>query len=81
MCEGYFENVCKKLLIEHKVFNVSISHKTNPYKSVLQRLQDQDKRNHEAYIRSGEIFEDRQQGYEKMTKNYEKLFANCQSYA
>ncbi len=46
-----------------------------------QRLQDQDKRNHEAYIRSGEIFEDRQQAYEKMTKNYEKLFASCQSYA
>ncbi|KAM6502194.1 ARM repeat-containing protein [Amanita muscaria] len=61
MCEGYFENVCKKLLIEHK------------------RLQEQDKRNHEAYIRSGEIFEDRQQAYEKMTKSYEKLLANCQT--
>ncbi|KAF5354670.1 hypothetical protein D9756_005377 [Leucocoprinus leucothites] len=61
MCEGYFDNVCKKLVIEHK------------------RLQEQDKRNHEAYIRSGEIFEDRQQAYEKMTKGYEKLFASCQS--
>ncbi|KAF9481528.1 ARM repeat-containing protein [Pholiota conissans] len=61
MCEGYFDNVCKKLVIEHK------------------RLQDQDKRNHEAYIRSGEIFEDRQQAYEKMTKSYEKLLASCQS--
>ncbi|KAF8622647.1 hypothetical protein AX15_006759 [Amanita polypyramis BW_CC] len=61
MCEGYFDNICKKLLIEHK------------------RLQEQDKRNHEAYIRSGEIFEDRQQAYEKMTKGYEKLLANCQS--
>ncbi|KXN85361.1 Regulator of nonsense transcripts 2 [Leucoagaricus sp. SymC.cos] len=61
MCEGYFDNVCKKLVIEHK------------------RLQEQDKRNHEAYIRSGEIFEDRQQAYEKMTKGYEKLLANCQS--
>jgi hypothetical protein len=37
MCEGYFENVCKKLLIEHKVSIVSISHKTNPYKFVLHR--------------------------------------------
>jgi len=45
----------------------------------FQRLQEQDKRNHEAYIRSGEIFEDRQQAYEKMTKGYEKLLANCQS--
>ncbi|KAF9012414.1 transcription factor [Cyathus striatus] len=61
MCEGYFENVCKKLVIEHK------------------RLQEQDRRNHEAYIRSGEIFEDRQQAYEKMTKSYEKLLASCQS--
>ncbi|KAF9465011.1 transcription factor [Collybia nuda] len=61
MCEGYYENVCKKLIIEHK------------------RLQEQDKRNHEAYIRSGEIFEDRQQAYEKMTKGYEKLLGSCQS--
>ncbi|KAJ7770128.1 ARM repeat-containing protein [Mycena maculata] len=61
MCEGYFENVCKKLIIEHT------------------RLQEQDRRNHEAYIRSGEIFEDRQQAYEKMTKGYEKLLASCQT--
>ncbi|KAH9917919.1 transcription factor [Epithele typhae] len=60
MCEGYFDNVAKKLVMEHN------------------RLQDQDRRNHEAYIRSGEIFEDRQQAYEKMTKNYEKLLASCQ---
>ncbi|VDC06351.1 unnamed protein product [Peniophora sp. CBMAI 1063] len=61
MCEGYFDNVAKKLVIEHK------------------RLQEQDRRNHEAYIRSGEIFEDRQQAYEKMTKSYEKLHASCQT--
>ncbi|KAK0212735.1 ARM repeat-containing protein [Desarmillaria ectypa] len=61
MCEGYFDSVSKKLVIEHK------------------RLQEQDRRNHEAYIRSGEIFEDRQQAYEKMTKGYEKLLASCQS--
>src|ERR1700735_1904788 len=48
--------------------------------SLRQRLQDQDRRNHEAYIRSGEIFEDRQQAYEKMTKGYEKLLASCQTY-
>ncbi|KAF8322150.1 transcription factor [Clavulina sp. PMI_390] len=42
------------------------------------RLQEQDRRNHEAYIRSGEIFEDRQQAYEKMTKSYEKLLSSCQ---
>ncbi|KAF9227255.1 ARM repeat-containing protein [Gyrodon lividus] len=61
MCEAYFDNVAKKLVIEHKC------------------LQEQDRRNHEAYIRSGEIFEDRQQAYEKMTKGYEKLLASCQT--
>ncbi|KAG6375457.1 ARM repeat-containing protein [Boletus reticuloceps] len=61
MCEGYFDKVSKKLVMEHK------------------RLQEQDRRNHEAYIRSGEIFEDRQQAYEKMTKGYEKLLASCQT--
>ncbi|KAH9972218.1 ARM repeat-containing protein [Russula compacta] len=61
MCEGYFENVAKKLVLEHK------------------RLQEQDRRNHEAYIRSGEIFEDRQQAYEKMTKSYEKLLSSSQT--
>ncbi|KAI0824048.1 ARM repeat-containing protein [Trametes gibbosa] len=61
MCDGYFDSVSKKLVIEHN------------------RLQEQDRRNHEAYIRSGEIFEDRQQAYEKMTKSYEKLLASCQS--
>ncbi|KZT57798.1 ARM repeat-containing protein [Calocera cornea HHB12733] len=43
------------------------------------KLQEQDRKNHEAYIRSGEIFEDRQQAYEKMTKNYEKLLSSVQS--
>jgi regulator of nonsense transcripts 2 len=47
---------------------------------MMQRLQEQDRRNHEAYIRSGEIFEDRQQAYEKMTKSYEKLLASSQTY-
>lgn len=40
---------------------------------------EQDKRNHEAYIKSGEIFEDRQQAYEKMTKAVERLTAGVQS--
>ncbi|WWC72867.1 uncharacterized protein I206_106831 [Kwoniella pini CBS 10737] len=37
------------------------------------RLLEQDRRNHEAYIKSGEIFEDRQQAYEKMTRAVERL--------
>jgi regulator of nonsense transcripts 2 len=39
---------------------------------------EQDRRNHEAYIKSGEIFEDRQQAYEKMTKAVEKLQVGVQ---
>ncbi|KAG9035197.1 hypothetical protein FRB95_011931 [Tulasnella sp. JGI-2019a] len=44
-----------------------------------EKLQEQDRRNHEAYIKSGEIFEDRQQAYEKMIKAHEKLFTSCQT--
>ncbi|KZW00324.1 ARM repeat-containing protein [Exidia glandulosa HHB12029] len=61
MCEGYFEKVGQKLVIEHN------------------RLREQDRRNHEAYIRSGEIFEDRQKAYEKMTQAYEKILTGCQT--
>jgi regulator of nonsense transcripts 2 len=42
---------------------------------------DQDKRNHEAYIKSGEIFEDRQHAYEKMTKVVERLTTGVQGLA
>ena len=81
MCEGYFESVAKKLVLEHKVSATEVSVRMiYPPRVTLQRLQEQDRRNHEAYIRSGEIFEDRQQAYEKMTKNYEKLLASCQTY-
>lgn len=45
------------------------------------RLREQDRRNHEAYIRSGEIFEDRQKAYEKMTQAYEKILTGCQTLA
>lgn len=40
---------------------------------------EQDRRNHEAYIKSGEIFEDRQHAYEKMTKAVERLTTGVQS--
>lgn len=47
-------------------------------KADLQQLLEQDKRNHEAYIRSGEIFEDRQHAYERMTKAIERLTGGVQ---
>lgn len=80
MVEGYYDTVCKKLLIEHKVCtSLAIYVLFSYWRLYVQRLQEQDKRNHEAYIRSGEIFEDRQQAYEKMTKGYEKLLSSCQA--
>jgi regulator of nonsense transcripts 2 len=42
---------------------------------------EQDKRNHEAYIKSGEIFEDRQHAYERMTKVVERLTTGVQGLA
>ncbi|WVQ63661.1 uncharacterized protein L199_001814 [Kwoniella botswanensis] len=45
------------------------------------RLLEQDRRNHEAYITSGEIFEDRQQAYEKMTKAVERLTTGVNTLA
>lgn len=45
-----------------------------------QHLLETDKRNHEAYIRSGEIFEDRAQSYEKLSRSWEKLWAGVQTY-
>ncbi|GAA5853891.1 hypothetical protein JCM8547_007487, partial [Rhodosporidiobolus lusitaniae] len=39
-------------------------------------LQRQDKRNHEAYIRSGEVFEDREKNYEKAVKSWERGWAS-----
>jgi regulator of nonsense transcripts 2 len=44
-------------------------------------LTAQARRNAEAYVRSGEVFEDRQANYEKQTKAQERLIANAQVLA
>ena len=44
-------------------------------------LNTQSKRNAEAYVRSGEIFEDRQANYEKMVKAQEKFVTSAQTLA
>jgi regulator of nonsense transcripts 2 len=41
----------------------------------------QSRRNAEAYVRSGEVFEDRQANYEKQVKAQDKLIANAQVLA
>ena len=43
-----------------------------------EKLNTQGKRNAEAYVKSGEIFEDRQANYDKQLKAQEKLIANAQ---
>lgn len=44
-------------------------------------LASQGKRNAEAYVKSGEVFEDRQSNYEKQSKSQEKLVSNAQVLA
>jgi len=44
-------------------------------------LTAQSKRNAEAYVKSGEVFEDRQSNYERAMKNQEKLVASAQALA
>ncbi|KAK2734964.1 hypothetical protein FQN57_001399 [Myotisia sp. PD_48] len=41
-------------------------------------LATQSRRNAEAYVKSGEILEDRQSNFEKQSKTYEKLVSNAQ---
>jgi len=45
------------------------------------QLDSQGRRNAEAYVKSGEVFEDRQTNYEKQAKALEKLVANTQVLA
>jgi regulator of nonsense transcripts 2 len=45
------------------------------------QLLNQGRKNAEAYVKSGEVFEDRQANYEKQTKGQEKLAANAQVLA
>jgi len=42
-------------------------------------LREQNQRNAEAYIKSGEVFEDRQANYEKLVKTQERFVANAQA--
>lgn len=46
---------------------------------LTQRLAHQEERNREAYIRSGEVFEDRQQTFERRTQELERLMDAAKS--
>jgi len=64
-----FKNILVKYLEDVK------SHVVRDQKA----LNSQSRRNAEAYVKSGEVFEDRQANFEKQTKNQEKLIANAQT--
>jgi regulator of nonsense transcripts 2 len=60
-----------------KYFEDVKNHVSRDQKSIV----SQGRRNAEAYVRSGEVFEDRQANYEKQVKAQEKLVANAQVLA
>ena len=49
--------------------------------SNAQDLQRQDRRNHEAYIRSGEMFDDRERAFERRKAAWERVWASVTSLA
>ena len=46
-----------------------------------EHINSQSRRNAEAYVRSGEIFEDRQANYEKLVKSHERFTSSMQALA
>lgn len=66
-----FKNILKRYFEDVKA-HVARDQKT---------VQGQARRNAEAYVKSGEVFEDRQFNYEKQVKNQDRLVANAQVVA
>ncbi|KOS21479.1 Regulator of nonsense transcripts 2 [Escovopsis weberi] len=60
-----------------KYFDNVVNHLIRDQKSI----QSQARRNAEAYVKSGEVFEDRQANYEKQVKAQDRLIANAQVIA
>lgn len=78
LLSAYYDALCRRAIKDHTVCDQLIMHMERKLISRLQHLLETDRRNHDAYIRSGEIFEDRAQTYEKMAKNWEKLWTGVQ---
>jgi regulator of nonsense transcripts 2 len=66
-----FRNILKRYFEDVKI-HIIRDHKT---------LASQARRNAEAYVKSGEVFEDRQANYEKQVKAQERLISNAQVLA
>ena len=64
-------------VILRKYFDDVANHLVRDQKSI----QSQARRNAEAYVKSGEVFEDRQSNYEKQVKAQERLVSNAQVLA
>ncbi|QUC16714.1 uncharacterized protein UV8b_00955 [Ustilaginoidea virens] len=60
-----------------RYFEDVVAHIVRDQKSI----QSQARRNAEAYVKSGEVFEDRQANYEKQVKTQERLVSNAQVIA
>lgn len=76
--ESYFNTASKALIKGQTVSRRMLCDRSTLIRMRYQKLLEQDKKNYEAYIKAGEIFEDRQNAYEKMTKAVEKLHAGVQ---
>ncbi|KAL9027192.1 MAG: hypothetical protein Q9196_004259, partial [Gyalolechia fulgens] len=63
-----FRNVLERYFVDLK------HHIIHDHKNIIA----QDKRNAEAYVKSGEVFEDRQANHDKQLKAQEKLISNAQ---
>lgn len=72
--------VAEKLQIRFK--NILIKYLDDVKSHVVRdqkALNTQSRRNAEAYVKSGEVFEDRQANFERQTRNQEKLIANART--
>ena len=70
-----------KVELQKRFRNVLERYLTSVHAHIVRQhkfLREQNQRNAEAYIKSGEVFEDRQANYEKLVKAQEKFITNAQ---
>ena len=72
----YFASVKSHIIKSHKVRTFSRGDCTD-----MKHIREQDRRNKEAYVKSGEVFADREAAFQTLVKAHEKLVANAQVLA
>lgn len=87
LLDAFYEALSRRAIKEHTVRFAFLLCTLTPTGSLTERIWSRyqhmletDRRNHDAYIRSGEIFEDRAQNYEKMARSWEKLWSGMQGW-